>query len=249
MLVEFHLTAYGCDSITAVRITTHENYEFYESYEGCEGDGYELIVGENRYNESNPIGTEYLYSTWGCDSIINIQFDYFETDTTYLNEAICEGDTLFVSSIPFFQTQTSEIRSTNAQNCDSIIYLDLIVHDSYYNQREVDLCPGEVYVSADGSIISESGIHTEFMSSVNNCDSVIILYITMQDEYQMEETYLGCKGDGYNLEIGGTIYSSLEPCGERSSSNKTCTLRIVEAGIKKVVFALKETLYSIKNKN
>ena len=39
---------------------------------------------------------------------------------------------------------------------------------------------------------------------------------------------------------GGTIYSSMEPCGERSSSNKTCTRRIVEAGIKKVVFALRE---------
>ena len=42
-----------------------------------------------------------------------------------------------------------------------------------------------------------------------------------------------------NLE-GGTIYCSLEPCGKRSSSNKTCTQRIIEAGITKVVFALRE---------
>ena len=42
--------------------------------------------------------------------------------------------------------------------------------------------------------------------------------------------------------VGGTIYSSLEPCGERASSNKTCTQRIVEAGITKVVFALREPI-------
>ena len=40
--------------------------------------------------------------------------------------------------------------------------------------------------------------------------------------------------------VGGTIYSSLEPCGERASSNKTCTERIIEAGIVKVVFAMRE---------
>ncbi len=39
---------------------------------------------------------------------------------------------------------------------------------------------------------------------------------------------------------GSTIYSSLEPCGERASSDKTCVERIIEAGLSKVVFALKE---------
>ena len=44
---------------------------------------------------------------------------------------------------------------------------------------------------------------------------------------------------GANLQ-SGTIYSSLEPCGKRASSNKTCTQRIIEAGISRVVIAMKE---------
>ena len=44
---------------------------------------------------------------------------------------------------------------------------------------------------------------------------------------------------GINVE-GGVIYSSMEPCGKRSSSHKTCTERIIESGIIKVVFALHE---------
>jgi pyrimidine deaminase RibD-like protein len=39
---------------------------------------------------------------------------------------------------------------------------------------------------------------------------------------------------------GGTVYSSLEPCGERSSRPLTCSDLIVEAGLARVVFAWRE---------
>ena len=39
---------------------------------------------------------------------------------------------------------------------------------------------------------------------------------------------------------GGIIYTSMEPCGKRSSSNKTCTELIAESQIHLVVFALRE---------
>jgi pyrimidine deaminase RibD-like protein len=37
-----------------------------------------------------------------------------------------------------------------------------------------------------------------------------------------------------------TLYSSLEPCGDRLSGRKTCTERIIETGINRVVFAAHE---------
>jgi diaminohydroxyphosphoribosylaminopyrimidine deaminase/5-amino-6-(5-phosphoribosylamino)uracil reductase len=39
---------------------------------------------------------------------------------------------------------------------------------------------------------------------------------------------------------GGTLYSSLEPCSVRASRRRTCTELILEAGIARVVFALRE---------
>ncbi len=39
---------------------------------------------------------------------------------------------------------------------------------------------------------------------------------------------------------GSTIYSSLEPCGERLSGKKTCTQWIIETGIRRVVFGAYE---------
>jgi pyrimidine deaminase RibD-like protein len=39
---------------------------------------------------------------------------------------------------------------------------------------------------------------------------------------------------------GATIYSSLEPCGRRASRPKPCARLIVEAGIRRVVYAWRE---------
>jgi pyrimidine deaminase RibD-like protein len=40
--------------------------------------------------------------------------------------------------------------------------------------------------------------------------------------------------------VGGTLYSSLEPCSVRASRRPTCTELILAAGIARVVFALRE---------
>ncbi|MFI0349115.1 dCMP deaminase [Actinomadura sp. 9N407] len=45
---------------------------------------------------------------------------------------------------------------------------------------------------------------------------------------------------------GGTIYSSLEPCGERRSRPLTCTDRIIEAGLARVVFAWREPVLFVE---
>jgi pyrimidine deaminase RibD-like protein len=40
--------------------------------------------------------------------------------------------------------------------------------------------------------------------------------------------------------VGATIYSSLEPCGARKSRPRSCATLIVAAGIRRVVYALRE---------
>jgi pyrimidine deaminase RibD-like protein len=47
---------------------------------------------------------------------------------------------------------------------------------------------------------------------------------------------------------GSTLYSSLEPCGERLSGRKTCVQWIIETGIKRVIFAVYEPPKFVKGK-
>lgn len=40
--------------------------------------------------------------------------------------------------------------------------------------------------------------------------------------------------------VGTTLYSSLEPCGKRKSRPRPCARLIIDAGIRRVVYALRE---------
>ena len=42
------------------------------------------------------------------------------------------------------------------------------------------------------------------------------------------------------LEANSTLYSSLEPCSVRKSGARSCCERIIEAGVRRVVYALRE---------
>ncbi len=59
------------------------------------------------------------------------------------------------------------------------------------------------------------------------------------DKVHAEESALAKLAPDASLE-GATIYSSLEPCGQRKSRPRTCTQLILAAGIRRVVFAMRE---------
>ncbi len=54
-----------------------------------------------------------------------------------------------------------------------------------------------------------------------------------------EVAILRAEAKGISL-VGGTLYSTLEPCSERLSGLLSCTSRIIDSGIKRVVFGAHE---------
>jgi pyrimidine deaminase RibD-like protein len=55
-----------------------------------------------------------------------------------------------------------------------------------------------------------------------------------------EESALGKVAAGDPLLAGATIYSTLEPCSQRTSRPRTCTQLIIAAGLRRVVIAWRE---------
>jgi diaminohydroxyphosphoribosylaminopyrimidine deaminase/5-amino-6-(5-phosphoribosylamino)uracil reductase len=79
---------------------------------------------------------------------------------------------------------------------------------------------GAVVVGADGRVLA-----TGFTGETD-------------PHYHAEEAALA-KLAGVDL-TGATIYSSLEPCTTRKSRPSSCATLIIEAGLRRVVFALRE---------
>ncbi|MEM9656535.1 MAG: deaminase [Actinomycetota bacterium] len=104
--------------------------------------------------------------------------------------------------------------------------------DRRWLQRAIDLakkCPpdpsafsvGAIIVAADGVEIA-TGYSRETDSKIHAEESAL------------------AKAAGDPRLTGATIYSSLEPCGQRKSRPLTCTHLIIESGIRRVVYAWRE---------
>lgn len=55
-----------------------------------------------------------------------------------------------------------------------------------------------------------------------------------------EEAAIAKAADSGKMLSGATLYASLEPCSQRRSGLRSCAARIIDAGISRVVFALRE---------
>ncbi|MEV0395395.1 deaminase [Polymorphospora rubra] len=83
-------------------------------------------------------------------------------------------------------------------------------------------CVGAIIVSAEGTKLAEG-------------------YSRESDRHVHAEEAALAKLSGTSVSpTDATIYSSLEPCSIRKSRPRTCTRLILDAGIRRVVFALRE---------
>ena len=76
-------------------------------------------------------------------------------------------------------------------------------------------CEGSgFFITVNGTVYDEtnpSGIET--LASVGGCDSIVFIDITFYPESFGSETYAGCIGDGYSVNVNGTTYNEANPSG------------------------------------
>lgn len=75
----------------------------------------------------NVVIDSLFYSVVGCDSNVRLMLTVLPTATTYIDTSICDGESVYISSVPY-EIEGSYQESFTAQNgCDSIVKLNLNV--------------------------------------------------------------------------------------------------------------------------
>ncbi len=210
--------ANGCDSIVEIELIFYENTYGEEYYEGCEGDGYEVEVNGTEYNEENPTGEEVLENANGCDSIVVVELIFYEN--TYGEEYYegCEGDGYEVEVNGTEYNEENPIGEEvleNANGCDSIVVVELVFYETTYGEEYYEGCKGDGYeVEVNGTVYNEENpTGTEVLENTNYCDSTVTINLVYYDTTTGEETHNGCEGDGYEIEVNGTVYNEENPEG------------------------------------
>jgi hypothetical protein len=222
----------GCDSTVVLTLTVNPGYNHTDEQTICEGKTY--VFGTQNLTTPGEY-TEVFESVNGCDSTVvltltvNPGYNHTETAT------ICEGETYVFGT----QNLTTSGEYTevfeSVDGCDSTVVLTLTVNPGYNHTETATICEGETYVFGTQNLTT-SGEYTEVFESVNGCDSVVTLTLTVNPMYEetvevtIHEDELPYIFGGENLNEGG-VYTKTFTSVAGCDSIVTLTLKVLEYSV------------------
>ncbi|MDX2360609.1 MAG: M12 family metallo-peptidase [Crocinitomicaceae bacterium] len=222
----------GCDSTVILTLNSITAYNETASATICAGQTYSFGA---QTLTSTGVYTELFSSAGGCDSTVILTLTVNPTYNETATASICSGDTYI------FGTQTltgsgiyTEVFSS-IDGCDSTVLLALAVNSTYNETATVDLCVGQTY-SFGTQTLTAPGVYTELFSSINGCDSLVILTLNFSNGYLSNESATICEGQTYLFPDGtlGTmsqIYTSLLTSTGGCDSTIITTLTVVPTSV------------------
>jgi gliding motility-associated-like protein len=187
------LGSYGCDSINRVILTVNPtHYVVLPPTSYCANDSV-LIFGSQWVNTAATY-FDTLSNIYGCDSILEITVNEYPIYRDTLVASICANDSILFAA-QYYNTSgfySDTLNSVN--NCDSILSLDLTVYPVYVQNINQTICANDSILFA-GNWLNTAGTYYDSLSSVNGCDSVIILNLTVDPNIFVSQHQLICQGD------------------------------------------------------
>ena len=184
----------GCDSIVTLMLSVNPILNTNLSAFICEGQTYT----ENGFNVSEAgVYTQSLQSVNGCDSIVTLTLNVNPIFHTELSATICEGSVYNDNGFNVSEAGTYTQNLTTANGCDSIVTLTLNINSVLYTSLTETICQGQVYTD-NGFNVSEAGVYTQNLTSVNGCDSIVTLNLSVNPIYNTDLVASICDGEVYN---------------------------------------------------
>jgi gliding motility-associated-like protein len=94
-----------------------------------------------------------------------------------------------------------------SEGCDSIIETTVVFYPEYFIELAASICEGETYILPSGITVTDAGLYIDSLSTVNGCDSVITMDLTVLPVHSAVIQAVICAGESYQLP-GGAIVSS-----------------------------------------
>ena len=196
-------TEAGCDSIVTLNLNVVPIPITNLIEEICDGESF--TVGPDTYTTSGQYTNVLTSVVSGCDSIVNLDLIVHPLPVTTITAEICEGEVYTIGDVDYNTTgMHEEVVLSMVTGCDSTIMLDLTVHPVYDEMMMATICEGESVMVGD-STYTETGVWPTLMSTVEGCDSLVTLDLTVLPilETDLQETL--CAGETYT--VGTSTYS------------------------------------------
>jgi len=191
----------GCDStvntnlsVTLI-ITTSQNITI------CNGDS--ILVGSNTYYNSGVYVDTMVAVIGGCDSVVTTNLTERPLITTTQNITICNGDSLLVGNVYYYNTGNYTDVLVAANGCDSTVTTNLIESPAITTTQNLTICFGDSLL-VGSTYYYNSGNYTDVLVSANGCDSIVTTNLTERPLIATTQNSTMCNGD--SLLVGSFYY-------------------------------------------
>ena len=192
----------GCDSTTILELMVHELDTTHINATICSGE----IYTDNGFNipASEPGEHEYTRSesaAFGCEYTLVLHLTVNPVHDIVLNDEVCAGTHYSAHGFDTTITQAGVYSMThyehNLYGCDSTTTLNLTVHPVFATTINESICFNESY-SFKGENLNTTGTYIDSLQTVNGCDSIITLNLTVYPERRDTIVAHICQGESYH---------------------------------------------------
>ncbi len=200
------LSSYGCDSIINLTLLTLPSYAIYDTIGICDNQ-LPYTYGDSIYNDFGDYGI-FLKTEYGCDSIIHLHLlslsSYVYSDTL----SICSNELPYTYGDTIFDIGTMNgdyiIYLTSINGCDSVVNLNLSIYPIFEESVYAKICESELPYYFAGKEFDSGGTYEIVLVSIDGCDSIINLYLTVKNAPIAPDTIIG---EIHIREAGNYTYS------------------------------------------
>ena len=201
----YYTSINGCDSTHILHLTVQPNYYAYYVDAICQGGDYTL----HGFSYILPEAGEYTDTIQKtnvntCDSLLILNLTVFPRYDILLEESICEGDDYVQNGFEYIAPTVGQYLDTlfltSVMGCDSIMALNLAVYPVSTLHFADTICEGENYLeNGFNYILPVAGLYedTLFFSTVNGCDSLRTINLTVKPRSITLFEEMICEGESY----------------------------------------------------
>ena len=187
-------TVDGCDSVVTMTLTVVTSFEVTDAQTICDN---ELPYTWNGV-EFTQAGTQTatLQSVNGCDSIVTMTLTVNPTYQVTDTRTICASELPYTwNGVEFTEAGTQTAHLQTVTECDSAVTMTLTVNPIYQVDDARAICDNELPYTWNEVVFTEAGTQTTTLQTVNGCDSVVTMTLTVNPTYQVADTQAICASE------------------------------------------------------
>jgi hypothetical protein len=209
-------TINGCDSVVTMTLFVNPLYNVTEERSVCAA-ALPYTWNEVIFTEAGT-QTATLQSVNNCDSVVtmilSVNSTYIVTDT----KSICFNELPYTwNGVTFTEAGTQSVTLTAANDCDSVVTMTLTVNPIYVVTDTQTICASQLPYTWNNVQFTEAGTQTTTLQTVNGCDSVVTMTLTVNNPMHTATTEVACESFIWNgvtyTESGDYTYSHQDANG------------------------------------